>query len=81
VAAGSIIPLGADIQNTSTPQTIQEIRVYPGHDADFELYDDDGVTYNYETGKGSLTRLHWDDSHKQLSMKGATLPAAQTHVM
>jgi len=81
VAAGSIIPLGADIQNTSTPQTIKEIRVYPGHDADFELYDDDGVTYNYETGKGSLTRLHWDDSRKQLSVKGANLPGAQTHVM
>ena len=36
VAAGSIIPLGAAIQNTSTPQTITEIRVYPGRDADFD---------------------------------------------
>ena len=81
VAAGSIIPLGAEIQNTSTSQPIKEIRVYPGHDVDFELYDDDGVTYDYETGKGSLTRLHWDDSRKQLSVKGAKPPAAQTRVM
>jgi alpha-D-xyloside xylohydrolase len=81
VAAGSIIPLGAAIQNTSTPQTITEIRVYPGHDADFAVYDDDGVTYDYESGKGNLTRLHWDDSRRQLSMKGAHLPAAKTHIM
>jgi alpha-D-xyloside xylohydrolase len=81
VAAGSIIPLGAAIQNTSTPQAIKEIRVYPGQDADFALYDDDGVTYDYETGKGRLTRLHWDDSRGQLSVKGAPLPGATTRIM
>jgi alpha-D-xyloside xylohydrolase len=81
VAAGSIIPLGAAVQNTSTPQRIEEIRVYPGRDADFAVYDDDGVTNDYETGKGDLTRLHWDDSRRQLSTKGARLPAAKTHIM
>ena len=81
VAAGSIIPLGTAIQNTSTPQRIDEIRVYPGRDADFAVYDDDGVSNDYETGKGNLTRLHWDDSRRQLSTKGANLPAAKTHVM
>ena len=81
VAAGSIIPLGAAIQNTATPQPIEEIRVYPGRDADFAVYDDDGVTNDYETGKGNLTRLHWDDSRRQLSTKGANLPTAKTHIM
>ena len=81
VGAGSIVPLGAAIQNTSTPQTIQEIRVYPGHDADFTVYDDDGVTYDYETGKGRLTQLHWDDSRRQLTTKGTSLPAARTNIM
>jgi len=74
VAAGSIVPLGADVQNTSTPQALKEIRVYPGRNADFELYDDDGVTYDYERGRGHLTRLHWDESKGQLSGKGAATP-------
>ena len=74
VAAGSILPLGKDIQNTSSPQTLQEIRIYPGRDSDFLLYDDDGVTYDYEKGQGRLTPLHWDDSRGQLSGKGQTQP-------
>ena len=74
VAAGSIIPLGTDIQNTSTPQTLKEIRVYPGGDSDFVLYDDDGVTYDYERGQGHTVRLHWDDSRAQLSGKGSSQP-------
>ena len=72
VAAGSIVPMGKDVQNTSTPQALEEIRVYPGHTADFALYDDDGVTYGYETGQGRVTQLHWDDARGQLSSKGAS---------
>jgi alpha-D-xyloside xylohydrolase len=73
VVAGSIIPLGSDIQNTSTAQALKEIRVYPGRGAEFTLYDDDGVTYDYEKGQGRLTRLRWDDERGQLSAKGAPL--------
>jgi alpha-D-xyloside xylohydrolase len=71
VMAGSIIPMGHDIQNTSTPQALKEIRVYPGNDADFALYDDDGVTYDYERGQGRVVQLHWDDARGQLSGKGS----------
>jgi alpha-D-xyloside xylohydrolase len=70
VAAGSIVPLGNDIQNTSAPQSLKEIRVYPGRDSDFTLYDDDGVTYDYEKGQGRAVHLHWDDSRGQLAGKG-----------
>jgi alpha-D-xyloside xylohydrolase len=76
VAAGSIIPMGRDIQNTSTAQALKEIRVYPGRGSEFTLYDDDGVTYDYEKGQGRLTRLHWDDERGQLTAKGAPLPGA-----
>ena len=81
VAAGSIIPLGADIQNTSTPQALKEIRIYPGRDSDFALYDDDGVSYEYQDGKGRLTQLHWDDSRRQLTTKGAAVSGAPTRIM
>jgi alpha-D-xyloside xylohydrolase len=76
VAAGSIIPLGSAIANTSTPQELTEIRVYPGRAAEFALYDDDGVTYGYENGQGRLTRLRWDDARGQLTAKGAPLTAS-----
>lgn len=75
VAAGSIVPLGSDIQNTSMPQAIKEIRVYPGRGAEFALYDDDGVSYGYESGQGRVTRLHWDEEKGQLTAKGAALTA------
>jgi alpha-D-xyloside xylohydrolase len=67
VRAGSILPLGAPIPNTSTPQPIREIRVYRGHDAEFALFDDDGVSYAYEKGGGTSTRLTWDEGRKSLS--------------
>ncbi|HEX2585401.1 MAG TPA: TIM-barrel domain-containing protein [Steroidobacteraceae bacterium] len=71
VRAGSIIPVGSDIQSTATKQSINEIKVYPGKDADFSLYDDDGVTYDYEKGKGIVVgKLHWDDAKKVLTSTG-----------
>jgi len=76
VASGSIVPMGGDIQNTSTAQALKEIRVYPGRGSEFTLYDDDGVTYDYEKGQGRLTRLHWDDERGQLTAKGAPLVGA-----
>jgi alpha-D-xyloside xylohydrolase len=67
VRAGSILPLGAPILNTSIAQPIREIRIYRGRDAEFELFDDDGVSYAYEKGGGTSTRLTWDEGRKLLS--------------
>lgn len=70
VRAGSIVPLGADIQSTASKQAIAEIKVYPGKDGEFALYDDDGVSYDYEKGKATQARLKWDDSAGRLSVGG-----------
>jgi alpha-D-xyloside xylohydrolase len=70
VRAGSIIPMGVDIPSTATPQALKEVRVYPGRNAEFALYDDDGVSYDYEKGSGKTTRLKWDDKAKQLTAEG-----------
>lgn len=71
VRAGSIVPLGSDVQSTASRQFISEIRVYPGRDAEFALYDDDGVTYDYEKGRGtSSALLRWDDAGKALTSSG-----------
>jgi alpha-D-xyloside xylohydrolase len=67
VRAGSIVPLGEPVESTHQPQKLARLRVYPGADADFTLYDDDGRTYDYEKGAGKITRLHWDDAARKLA--------------
>ncbi|HTN40538.1 MAG TPA: glycoside hydrolase family 31 protein [Asticcacaulis sp.] len=72
VKAGSIVPVGADIQSTATKQTITALRVYPGKDGAFSLYDDDGTSYDYEKGKGTVTTtLHWNDATQSLTATGS----------
>jgi alpha-glucosidase (family GH31 glycosyl hydrolase) len=71
VRAGSIIPLGTMVESTHQAQTIEQVRVYPGADASFTLFSDDGTTYDYEKGAGSITRLHWDDARQVLTHDGA----------
>ena len=56
VRAGSIVPLEGG-----------RIRVYPGADANFTLYSDDGKTYNYEHGEATITPLRWDDAAGKLT--------------
>ena len=71
VRAGSIIPTGSYIESTQEPQQIAKIRVYPGSDADFTLFQDDGNTYAYEKGDAKITYLHWKDAAHQLTHEGA----------
>jgi alpha-D-xyloside xylohydrolase len=71
VRAGSILPLGAPVENTSQPQRLEKLRIYPGADVDFTLYSDDGKTYAYEKGENQITHLHWDDATRKLTHSGA----------
>ena len=73
VRAGSIVPYGAPVLHTKQKQDIAAIRVWPGADASFTLYDDDGRTYAYEKDGGRVTRLSWDDRAGKLTSEG---PAA-----
>ena len=75
--AGSIVPLGAPIPNTMTRQALSEIRVYPGANASFTLYDDDGVTNAYKSGGGKSAELRWDEASGKLSASGG-LPTGQS---
>jgi alpha-D-xyloside xylohydrolase len=72
VRAGSIIPMGVQVESTHENQAIEKVRVYPGADASFTIFSDDGMTYAYEKGAGSITRLHWDDAKQQLTHEGAS---------
>jgi alpha-D-xyloside xylohydrolase len=72
VRAGSILPLGSEVESAQRPQTIASVRVYPGADGAFTLFQDDGTTYAYEKDGGSTTRLTWDQATRQLKHEGAS---------
>ena len=71
VKAGSILPIGAPVESTHDQQAIAKIKVYPGADAAFTLYSDDGTTYAYEQGVHAITELRWDDAAGKLTQSGA----------
>ncbi len=71
VRAGSILPMGVAVESTHDKQPLAKIRVYPGANAEFTLYNDDGFTYAYESGENQITKLKWDDRAKKLTHEGA----------
>ncbi|MFI5461419.1 MAG: TIM-barrel domain-containing protein [Isosphaerales bacterium] len=70
VRAGSILPLGPVKQYTAEavdgPLTL---RVYPGADGRFILYEDDGLSFGYHAGDWMGIDLSWDDRGGRLSIK------------
>jgi alpha-D-xyloside xylohydrolase len=61
VKSGSIVPMGPVVQSTAEPEDRLEIRVYPGRDADYILYQDSGDGYAYERNERATIPIHWDD--------------------
>jgi alpha-D-xyloside xylohydrolase len=69
VRAGSIVPLGPDLQYTNEkPADPITFYVYAGADGTFTLYEDQGTTYDYETSAFSQIVLKWTDATKTLSI-------------
>ena len=69
VRAGSIIPLGEEMQYVGEKDWSNlEVRVYPGKDADFTLYEDEGDNYNYEKGVYATIAFHWNNASRTLTI-------------
>ncbi len=69
VKAGAILPIGPDVQYTSEkPWDDLEIRVYPGADGEFTLYEDAGDGYNYEKGEYTEITFKWNDRARRLTV-------------
>jgi alpha-D-xyloside xylohydrolase len=69
VRAGSILPLGPEIEYADEqPAGPIELRIYPGADGKFELYQDAGDSYDYENGAHSIIPLHWSESTRTLTI-------------
>ena len=69
IKAGSIIPMGPFIEyTTQKPADPIELRIYPGADGSFTLYEDENDNYNYEKGIYATIDFKWDNSKKTLTI-------------
>jgi alpha-D-xyloside xylohydrolase len=69
VRAGSIVPLGPELQYTSEkPADPIALYVFAGADGHFVLYEDQGTTYDYEKGALATIDLTWTDATKTLTL-------------
>jgi alpha-D-xyloside xylohydrolase len=69
VRAGSIVPMGPKMEwTTEKPADPIELRIYPGADGDFLLYEDENDGYGYEKGAHATIGMHWDDAGRTLTL-------------
>ena len=67
VKAGSIVPMGPFIQySDEKPADPIQLRIYTGADAEFELYEDENDSYNYEKGIYATIRISWNEEKQKL---------------
>ena len=69
VKAGSIIPMGPEVEYATQKQNKAiELRIYPGANGQFTIYEDENDNYNYEKGQYATFNLTWNDKLHQLSI-------------
>jgi alpha-D-xyloside xylohydrolase len=69
IRAGSIIPMGPFLRySTEKPADPIELRIYPGADGQFTLYEDENDGYNYEKGDYARITFVWNDLHRTLTI-------------
>ena len=72
VKEGSIVPFGPEIQYTGQKQADEiTLFVYTGKDAEFTLYEDEGVNYNYEKGAFSTIQIKYSEESGKLTVGDA----------
>lgn len=70
VKAGTILPLAPVMQYAQQSQWDNlDIIVYPGSNALFTLYEDEGDNYNYERGAYSTITMKWNDSQRTFTVE------------
>jgi len=73
VRAGSIVPVGPDIQYSSEKLAAPiTLLVFTGADGSFDYYEDDGVSYGYERGEFARIPLRYDTAKGTLTIGART---------
>lgn len=82
VKGGSILPLGPVKQYAmqDSDEAI-ELRVYPGADAVYTLYEDEGDNYNCENGAFATTKITWKEKTQQVEIADSegSFPGMKKH--
>lgn len=62
VKAGGIIPMTDEITSLENPENLS-VNVYAGASNKFDMYEDDGISYNYDKGEYVITHFdfNWGD--------------------
>jgi alpha-D-xyloside xylohydrolase len=69
VKAGSILPVGPEIEYSSQkPADPITLYVYGGEDAVFNLYEDEGTTYDYEKGAYTIIPISYSAATGQVTL-------------
>jgi len=69
VKEGSIIITGPELQYSGEKKADPlVVHVYAGKDAEFTLYEDEGINYNYEQGMFATIGIAYDHEEKRLSI-------------
>lgn len=69
VKAGTVLPVGPSVQYALEKEWDDlQVRVYPGADGEFVLYEDSKDGYAYENGEYSTIRMIWNDKRHELTV-------------
>ncbi len=68
VRGGSVLPMGPDIQYANERADTIELRIYPGENDTFTIYEDEGDNYNYEDGKYATIPISYTDNLKHVTI-------------
>jgi alpha-D-xyloside xylohydrolase len=67
VRGGAVLPMGPTLQYADEhPADPIELRVYPGADGSFTLYEDEGDGYAYEKGVFATIPISWNEKSRTL---------------
>ncbi|MGA2507344.1 MAG: TIM-barrel domain-containing protein [Chitinispirillaceae bacterium] len=68
IRAGSIVPMGPEIQYATQRADTIELRVYKGASGSFTLYEDEGDNYNYESGSHATIPMSYNDATGKITI-------------
>ena len=69
VREGAIIPFGPEMEWSDEKQAeLINLYVYAGQNGAFQLYEDEGVNYNYEKGKYATIDITYDDASRTVKI-------------
>jgi hypothetical protein len=68
IRAGSIVPMGPEVQYAAQRADTIELRVYRGANGSFALYEDEGDNYNYENGSYATIPMSYNDATGKITI-------------